>query len=259
MNTSLYTYFRIGIICCFSLLTFVSKAQTTIDTSFRTQMNTVFANIDKSKVPNGILRDYTMEFTNLEYYNGTASLVDSTQVTPAVFWQVFYTLITGRIHSNALGFVAPDTLENRWFSYRQPGSITLAGQLFNYARFKDNAYPNFITISGNQLYDKYTGGVWQDPYQTEKLFLISPSVLSYSGLSFSVLLPTNCWLSNTSHAGLSINFNDGLGYRSISTGSPLTVSYGAGGAKQWIYRLAISGGGYLYAHSYVNIINDPLY
>jgi hypothetical protein len=49
------------------LLTFACKgiAQTEINTSFITQMNTAFASLDKSKVPNGLLLDYAFEFTNL--------------------------------------------------------------------------------------------------------------------------------------------------------------------------------------------------
>ncbi len=36
-------------------------------------MNYIFANVDKTKVPYGILRDYGMEFTNIENYKGTVT------------------------------------------------------------------------------------------------------------------------------------------------------------------------------------------
>ncbi len=47
-----------------------SIAQTETDPTFFTQMNYIFANVDKSKVPYDILRDFGMEFTNIENYNG---------------------------------------------------------------------------------------------------------------------------------------------------------------------------------------------
>jgi len=43
-----------------------------IDTSFNTTMNHIFGTLDPSKIPFGMLRDYAMEFVNLENFNGTA-------------------------------------------------------------------------------------------------------------------------------------------------------------------------------------------
>jgi hypothetical protein len=48
--------YGIAMCCC---------AQPEINTDFITQMNTAFAKLDKSKVPNGLLLDYAFEFTNL--------------------------------------------------------------------------------------------------------------------------------------------------------------------------------------------------
>jgi len=84
------------------------------------------------------------------------------------------------INSSATGFIHPDTLTNRWVAARQAGIITLAGLYFNYSQFINNASPNYITISNNQLYDKYVNGVWQNPYQNSKTFILSPSITHYN-------------------------------------------------------------------------------
>ncbi len=238
----------------FFALPFLSiQAQTETDTSFTAQMNYVFANVDKSKVPYGILKDYAMEFTSLTQFNGAAVLADSNATNMGTLYEVYYTLLTGRIHSSAAGFIKADSINNRWTNYRQPGRITLAGLFFQYARFKDNAAGNYITVSSGQLYDKYVSGVWQNPYQSEKAFVISPSVLQYDSLSFSILLPANLWLTNsgTSISNININVNDGLGYRALTPGTELNVSYSTTGTKEWTYRLKLTDGTYLYAHSKV--------
>lgn len=237
----------------FALLFTNIQAQTETDTSFSAQMNYIFANAHKSKVPYGILKDYAMEFTSLAQFNGTAVLADSNATDMGAFYEVYYTLLTGRIHSSATGFVKTDSMNNRWAGYRQPGRITLAGLFFQYARFKDNAAGNYITVSSGQLYDKYVSSVWQNPYQTEKAFVISPSVLQYDSLSFSILLPANLWLTNSgsSVSNININVNDGLGYRTLTPGTALSVSYSTTGSKEWIYRLKLTDGTYLYAHSKV--------
>ncbi len=240
-----------GVFCLITTL----SAQTEIDTSFRSSMNFIFANVDKSKVPYGILRDYAMEFTNLENFNGTAVLADSNFTTPSIFWDVYNTLLMGRIYSSASGFLKQDTIDNRWFSYRQPGRITLSGLYFNYSRFKDNAANNYITITNNRLYDKYVSGVWQNPYQTETAFVISPSVTIYTGTSFTILLPVNLWLTNNSAAtsGISIDAGDGLGYRTLTPGVSLSVNYTSPGDKEWKYRITLTAGGYQYSHSRITI------
>lgn len=74
-------------------------AQTETDTTFFTQMNYIFAHVDKSKVPYGILRDFGMEFTNIENYNGTATLADSNYTDVDAFWDVYQTLLTSRVSS----------------------------------------------------------------------------------------------------------------------------------------------------------------
>jgi hypothetical protein len=57
-----------------------SFAQTETDTSFAAQMNSIFANLKKSRIPHGILKDYGMEITSLNQFNGTASLTDSNYI-----------------------------------------------------------------------------------------------------------------------------------------------------------------------------------
>jgi len=58
---------------------FTTNAQTDINTSFADRMNYIFQPLEKNRVPNGLLLDYAMEFTNLSNFNGTA-LTDSNMV-----------------------------------------------------------------------------------------------------------------------------------------------------------------------------------
>lgn len=103
----------------FSLIAFNSVfAQTETDTTFSTQMNYIFSNLDKTKVPYGILRDYGMEFTNIENYNGTVPLVDSNYADINAFWDVYQTLLSSRISISASGFAKGDTVDSRWYTQR---------------------------------------------------------------------------------------------------------------------------------------------
>jgi hypothetical protein len=67
-------------------------------------------------VPKGLLLDYAFEFTRLVNYNGTF-LADSNLVDDAALIDVYRTLYTARIHSNA---AAMDlyALDSDWFNLR---------------------------------------------------------------------------------------------------------------------------------------------
>jgi len=56
-----YKFFLVMALAIFS----VAKAQT-VNTEWATKINQTFAGMDKNKVPHSLLRDYAMEFTNLD-------------------------------------------------------------------------------------------------------------------------------------------------------------------------------------------------
>ncbi len=232
------------------------NAQVEVDTTFQTAINQIFENVDKTKVPYGILKDYAMEFIELSHFNGTSVLTDSTATNIGYFYDVYYTLFTGRINNSATGFVHPDTLNNQWYALRDTGKIVLSGLLFKYSKFKDNAAGNYITISGNQLYDKYVGGIWQDPYTTDLAFMVSPPVNKYSQQNLQVVLPSGLWFTNTSYSSFEVDFADGLGYRSIAFNTPISLSYATNGYKNWKFKL-IMPDGVKYVHTNFLIGTDP--
>jgi hypothetical protein len=53
-------YFR-SIFSCLIFFAFSQLAAQTVNTDYATQINSTFANLDKTKVPNKLLIDYAME------------------------------------------------------------------------------------------------------------------------------------------------------------------------------------------------------
>jgi hypothetical protein len=139
-------------------------AQQDVNTSFVTQMNDMFGPLDKTKVPNGILLDYGMEFANVPAFNGT--LTDSTYTNAANLKQLYNTLLSSRITNTTPAMVTPDVFENNWNSNRTAGVISLCGVYYKYAQFVYNAtVNNKLTYSNNKFHDKTINGIWQNPYQ----------------------------------------------------------------------------------------------
>lgn len=232
--------------------------QTEAHTAFRTQMSNVFSSLEKNRVPHGLLLDYAYDAAELSNYKGV--LTDTNKVSRATLRDLYTTVLTSAIHSNAGGFYSVNYIDSLWQTQRQPGIITIGGIYYQYARFKDNAVTgNMLTVNANKFIDKYIGGVWQNPYQTERVFAMSPASHTYKGKSFNVVMPANLWLTNQSaniHS-ISINFGDGVGYRTITPGQQITLTYADTGQKVWTFRLRLTNNTYLYSHTDIQVLQAP--
>jgi hypothetical protein len=52
------------------LLPLLTMAQINVDNRWKNVINPIFENLDKSKIPSGMLLDYAMEFTDVTAYKG---------------------------------------------------------------------------------------------------------------------------------------------------------------------------------------------
>ena len=136
---------KITLLLCFIIVSQFSFAQQDINTSFASQMTTMFSPLNKNYVPHGILLDYGMEFTNVPAFNGT--LTDSTFTNLAILKQIYNTLLTSRIRDVSTGFVTPQNFDIRLKNNRETNVIALSGLYFRYAQFTNNA-----TVDGKLTY-----------------------------------------------------------------------------------------------------------
>ncbi len=236
------------------MLSYFSVAQQVNNTEFKTKTLQVFQNLDKNRVPHGILLDFGMEFTNLQAFNGT--LTDSTYTNSQTMSDIYKTLLMCRVRSNVTsGFITPEEYATRWYSQRTQGVITLSGQYFKYNRFADNAYPNKINYSNNQFSDKFIGSVWQNPYEEKQLFAMTTSIAKYKGLNFQVKLPSNLFLTNypATVQNIQVDFADGLGYRIVAQNQLINVNYTQVNIYTWKYKITLTNGQTLLSHSKIEI------
>lgn len=230
-------------LCCTPLL----KAQT-VSTVYATQINSAFAGVDKSKVPHQLLKDYAMEFTELAAYNGV--LTDTNYVQKSAFKSIYNTLFMARVQP-VPSLIDPANFNTNWDNLRAKNKIVLSGLYYKYSKLKDNAYPNFITVSNNKLYDKYINGVWQNPYETKSVFAIAAPITIYKSLTVDVELPASLWYTNQSNTvqSIAIDFGDGNGYQTMTFGQTKTVTYNQPDVYDWRYKLTLNNNQVLYSQS----------
>ncbi|XMO88346.1 T9SS type A sorting domain-containing protein [Algibacter sp. AS12] len=243
-------FYKLLLACLFTSFIY---AQQVTNTEFKTKTLQVYQNLDKNRVPHGILLDFGMEFTNLKAFDGT--LADSTYTNSQTISDIYKTLIMCRVRQVNTGFITPEEYATRWFTQREKDVMTLSGLYFKYSHFNDNAHPTKINYSNNQFSDKYINGVWQNPYAEKDVFAIAPAVGVHKGLDFNVKLPANLFLSNTPSniQSIQINFGDGLGYRTVTYGQLLNVSYTQANTYTWTYKINLTNGQHILSHSKIQV------
>lgn len=172
---------------CFLVFT-IANAQQEISNAYATQVSNMFAPLDKTKIPHGLLLDFGFEYTNLKAYNGT--LVDSTTINPTALKNIYNTLFSSRIINTTTGFVNPNNYETNWNNNRSTGIITVSGLYFKYASLINDAINlNKINFSNNQFQDKFINGIYQNPYQEFQTFAMTTAIQKYEGLNIKVKIP----------------------------------------------------------------------
>lgn len=242
------------LLLCLFIATRFALAQTETNTTFASQMNTLFSPLNKNNVPEGILLDYGMEFTNVPAFNGT--LTDSTYTNLVVFKQIYNTLLSSRIRNVTTGFVSPQTFDANLKNNRTTNIITLGGLYFKYATFVDNATVNGkLTYSKGKFYDKYTNGIWQNPYQVRQTFVLAATEKLHNGLNVQVKLPTTIFYSNliSEVQSIQVDFGNGQGYITIPFNQIISVNYTSAGTKTWTYKLNLTNSTSLYSWSRIKI------
>ena len=201
------------LIACF--LTNHLFGQQVNNTEFKTKTLEIFKDLDKERVPHGILLDFGMEFTNIQKFDGKLS--DSVYSSSQSVSDCYKTLLMSRVRTVETGFIAPEEYTNRWFRQRTTGIIVLSGQFFKYSQFEKNAYPDRLNYDKDHFSDKFVENEWQNPYEEKELFTIAPPINSYKGFNFQVKLPQDLFLSNylDELQSVEIDFSDGNGFRTV--------------------------------------------
>ncbi len=253
MNKLLFFSKGLLLLCLFA--TPFVNAQT-VNTDYATQINSTFANLDKTKIPQKLLVDYAMEFEELSNFNGTITTTNVINV--GNYTGIYNTLLMARVQSNVAGLVNPILFKSNWDNLRLANQIVLSGLYYKYNEFKPDAPNTTITITNGKLYDKYVNGSWQNPYDEKQVFAIAAPIVKYNSLSMQVQLPAALWYSNqdSSVQSFAIDFNDGLGYQTMAFGQLKTVTYTSAGLKEWKYKLTLTNNQILYSHSKIQIDAD---
>lgn len=216
----------------------------------------MFSPLDKNKVQTGYLLDQSPDYVNLSLYNGT-TLVDSNYVDIGVFGNFFKSLNGARVRNTVEQYNAIDLI-NGLQNVNIP-SIILGIAFFEYDYIVANALQdNLISYSGGKVYDVYSNNVWQNPYEQRYACLITTGAHEYQGLSvpFSFNPEDDFW-HNIDPSSLEVDFCNGSGYVSISSGFSGVISYSDYGPKEIKLRIELEDETILVSHTRLTLSPPP--
>ncbi len=122
-----------------------SQAQSYDTTSFYGKMNNLYSNINKAPITTGLLRDYGIDFQNLDNYTGT-SLHDS-NYTSLTDWRMLYGSLYSQQITSTASLLYLDTLNKRFSEYKVMGDpISFVTMYYNYQTINPDG------VTNNQFY-----------------------------------------------------------------------------------------------------------
>lgn len=238
----------------FCLITLSAFPQSVEDNSdVRSWLDEMFKNIDKSKIPHGILRDYAFELADLDIYNGK-ELNDSNYVNRIAFENILRTIRSATVGTKPFDV---NTILANQYSRSGRGKGVMGVAFYQYSEIRADALSNkLIKYENNQVFDNNINGVWQNPYQSNYTLGFSAQDSILYGSSINYTFSADLWKSNVPASSIAFDAGDGKGYMNISIGGSLTATYTESGVKHLKIRVRLQNGTYLYSHSLAKVITD---
>lgn len=247
----LYTLFY------FSFFVLKIQSQSYDTTNYYGKMNYVFHYVDKGLVNTGMLRNYGIEFLNLDNYTGVA-LHDSNYVALDE-WRMLYTgLYSSQINNNAnlLYLDTVNRLINKYSSDTLP--ISFVGLHYNYEKLKDNAVTaNLLSVSNDRFYD--VPGRPANPFEYKTLFAIAPIRQAAVIGSNEFIFRAELFLGNTGKtiSELAYKKQGSSTYQAVALNTPFTISYDSSGFYDIAIRIKYTDNSTWYSHTKVAVYGNP--
>jgi len=217
----------------------VSIAQTT--DPVRTELNRVFANLNRSAIPTGVLREYGQAFANLEQFDGSTT---ATNIVDETAWSLIYHAFHSARISGTQSLPGIDQVNINTETAQRSNSAVVVPVLYGqYASIRTDAVSaNLLRVQNNALYD--VAGRTQNPYLTRNVFAAAPLRDVSEDGTFSIIFLSSHFYTNTTNTvqQIQVDMGDGGGFRTATLGTPLGASYLSAGERTLTIRVTLNNG-----------------
>lgn len=215
--------------------------------------------LDSTKTSTGYLMDQAVDFVKVGLFDGR-SLCDSNYVDISLYRDIFRTMNYARVNADKAASYNADSIYESMTSAQY---IKLSSALFQYNYIIEGAISDELidyNSSTDRFYDHFDGGIWQNPYDEDYVFMFTASQHIYHGSAVTydisdLIAYTNCDITNSS---VWIDFGNGVYVDSQSLSSPHQVIYNYEGTKELRLKIILGNNDVLESHSSVTIVPQSM-
>lgn len=219
----------------------------------RNTVESIFTELDLTRVPTGLLQDYATDLIALDGFNG--SLTNNNYVVMPSLEYIMRTVRTSSVSSTKPFSQVSTIIENMKDNLSET-VIPVCVVAYKYNYILPNAVSaGKLQLVNNKPKDVFDNGVWKNPYGERKVVAFSPFVNIVprnTNLNYKF---TGSFFTNLNISTIQFDAGDGLGYRGISPSSQVSVSYSSLGDKDLKLKLTLTNGSIVYSHSHVYVCN----
>lgn len=245
----------------FFILAFSFGNAQNINTTLAADINAKFAPLEKNRIPHNFLLDYGFDLIDVTQFDGV--LRSNNYIDVERYNLIYNSIVSSATQLNVSGVAPPKQELNEWkvlqkqqndiAKFNNKAAVVLNGLFYNYSKINANALANNKIVVVNDKYDdKYTNGIWQNPYESKEAFAITSSVILLNKSTVDVVLPATLWHTNASITEIAIDFGNNTGYKILTNSAIASTTYTAVGVYTWTYRI-LTNGQYKYCRQKVKV------
>lgn len=189
----------------------------------REDLDNMFENIDKTKIPTGFLLDYAVDLVEFPDYDGT-ELSESNFVDISTYRDILLSIYSSAVNEKPFGNV--DMMLKAFQFHNSNIEISMAAFSYNY--IKENALTdNLIQYneSNEQVFDVYIDNEWQNPYSSKTIFAFTPNLSSIPHLFAPFKFTLAHKYTNLEISSIFFDADDNKGYRTVRFPMAVNVIY----------------------------------
>lgn len=174
----------IAFLICSSSVSFLYGQNITKENEMRKSLDFMFEHLDRSSVPTGLLRDYAVEYEDLDLFSGEVPLKDNNIGTLSRFGNLLKTISSSAVKEDPVK-IFENTIRKKK-GQNKSGELNIGIMLFEYARIKANALKDgLIRYENGKVYNTRKE---ESPYQLEYAFAgcCLQSSVEQSKVAFSI-------------------------------------------------------------------------
>ena len=211
-----------------------------------------YTELDSTKVTTGYLMDSALDLVHVGLFDGTA-LCDSNYVDAPTFCDLLRTMNYAKINFLPLVYDAGTI----YTSMTTSSNVKLRFALFKYHHLRGDAITAGLIEYDNvddKFHDRYIGGEWQNPYDTDFVFMFSAGRQILESTSVTFDLSDLSLLSNCSSeiSGMYIDF--GNGYVSVPSSPLVPVTYNSESPVELKFKVILQSGRILESHTFISFV-----